>query len=154
MTGYGAPQPQAGGYGTNSYGYGSPYHVAAWSVLVPADGRLPDDGGIVVTLDGDFSMASAYWIVVGGVRCLSGVPGQGEECRPNKTRTRLSFVQPPLVPGTYDVVVSWLGGSQTMPAALQALYRSRQSGLYALRSMLPPDRDCGARMIEDEQLLV
>jgi len=143
-----------GGWGDNDTGYGDPFHVTGAYVLSPADGRIPDDGGAVVRLAGAFATAGPYTVTLGGKTCRSGVAGRASACFTNTARTTLAFVAPRLAPGDHDLVLEWAGGSETLTAALRTVRRHRASEVYALRRLLPPARRLGARLLDDERLLI
>ncbi len=151
--GYGHPTGAFDAYGRNYTGYGDPYFVLGAYVSIPADGYVPDDGGIIVTLSGEFPHPGPYTVTIGGKAARSGVLSGAGRCYPNAALDTLRFVMPPLVPGTYAIDLAWPGGHDTVPAALTVIRRHRASGIYDLRRMLPPTRKLGARTIENEQLL-
>jgi len=151
--GYGHPTGAFGGYGINITGYGDPFGVLGAYVSSPSSGMVPDDGGVIVTITGVFPSAGPYAVEVGGKACRSGVMSGAGRCYPNEARTELCFVMPPLAPAVYLIDLSWPGGTDTVPAAVEVVRRHRASGIYDLRRLFPPRRDIGARTIEDEQLL-
>ena len=75
-------------------------------------------------------------------------------CFTNTARSQLAFVAPRLAPGDHDLVLEWPGGSETLTAALRTVRRHRASEVYALRRLLPPARRLGARLLDDERLLI
>jgi len=153
-SGYGHKTGAYGGYGVNLTGYGDPYHVTGSMVEQPAGGVVPDDGGVIVKLSGGFPVLGPYTVTIGGKICRAGVPGRAGNCYTNSAKTRLQFVQPHLAPGTYDIALSWPGGSEAIAGAITVVRRHRAGGIYMLRSMLPPGRAVRAGLVEDEQLLI
>ena len=151
--GFSHPVGTYGGWGDNDTGYGDPYHVTGAHVLQPADGVVPDDGGVVVRLAGTFATTGPYTVTLGGKICRSGVAGRAAACSTTAARTTLDFVCPRLAPGAKELVLTWAGGSETLLAALHVVRRHRASEVYALRRLLPPGRALGARHLDDERLL-
>jgi len=121
-------------FGFSETGYGDPV-VASGVVQSPAGGLVPDDGGVVVTLDGVWP-AGAYRVTVGGLQAFPP-DAEGFDCRP--VGDALSFVVPGGLPlGAATVVVSGPGGAVTLEGALTVVRRNRRSIYYELNRLASP----------------
>ncbi len=162
MTGAGSPIPPvdagAGSPSPGDAGAGSPVLLSgedslAMSLRIPfaSDAQMarsgfeavyPDDGGTLVEVaatwptDGPYrvQLRDALGAIVPGVDAglLSGIPGAQDRIVPNRSRRYLRFVLPKLPHGTYDLLVSWNGGSTELAAALRIINRQVAAFTVAL----------------------
>lgn len=130
-------------FGTHPIGYGDPF-VSPWQALAdPADGVVPDDGGVTVTIAGAFSVGIRHeaWVSYGSgwLACYSGVSGQGAGCYPAADGS-LAFVVPGgLALGAHSVKIRWPGGSVEKTDALTVVRRHRRAKSYEVaRSFTKP----------------
>lgn len=130
---YGDPSGEDGGYG-------NPYGVAG-AVEIPANGVVPDDGGVMVVLRGEFHWPG-YTVTVGGLPAYSGVSGQGSICRPYAGAdgdTRLAFVVPAGLPlGPASISVFGGDGILSLADALTVVRRHRRGLFYLLNRLASP----------------
>lgn len=123
-------------FGTHPIGFGDPF-ISPWQALAdPADGVVPDDGGVKVVVAGDFGAGVRHevWVSYGtGWRsCYSGVSGQGWGCYPAADGS-LSFIVPGgLALGAHDVRIRWPGRTIVRTAALTVVRRHRRAKSYEM----------------------
>jgi hypothetical protein len=121
-------------FGTHPVGFGDPF-ISPWQAVAdPADGVVPDDGGVKVTVAGGFGAGVRHevWVSAGSGwrRCYSGVSGQGWGCYPAADGS-LAFVVPGgLLLGAHDVRIRWPGHTITRTAALTVVRRHRRAKSY------------------------
>lgn len=123
-------------YGYSETGYGDPV-VAAGTLFAPADGIVPDDGGVVVTLVGSWD-APPYTVTVGGVQAFP-YDREGFGVVPSAAGDRLAFVVPGGLPlGAADVVVRGADGVVQLAGALTVVRRHRRDLYYLLNRLASP----------------
>jgi len=117
---------------------------------------IPDDGGVELTLTGNFSLSTAYTVYLGDGAdlsrpCFPGVIGGGVSATPT-TSTTMKCWAPPMPPGTgYDITAIPLVGPTVVGSGLiDVERRTHTSTSYGLRSAAARPRYVGAYSIEDE----
>lgn len=133
---------------------------------------LPDDGGVVMTLFGDFPDPT-YKVRIKNhftaetyppsplVGCLSVAPGRTAgvlwQIVPLPDKKRLQFVLPAMPPATYDVQVAFGPGyAADLPViskAFRVVRRHRTLEQYSLRALPPHWNGTGPRVLSAEQKL-
>lgn len=179
--GFGAPSPDEWDASELELGFGEPLDTAFVPVIVSGL-PLPDDGGEIVSLAGD-------WPDLGNppgqpsgpfrVRLIDGDGvtwpdparvlgcysarvtlrngGKGPYCETDIRRRTLDFSIPPLPPGTYDVEVAWGPHWSTkllLEAAVSVIYRLRSHQEYGMRVTYPNRYAVGPRVPQMEPLLL
>ena len=128
-------------FGTHPIGFGDPF-ISPWqNVAIPADGIVPDDGGVKVTVAGAFDLELRHevWISAGSGwrRCYSGVSGQGWDCYPAADGS-LSFVVPGgLALGAHSLRIRWPGRVITQADVLTVVRRHRRAKSYEVARFFP-----------------
>lgn len=127
-------------------GYGSPY--ASITVQFPAAGLVvPDDGGFVVRLAGNWPKVGPYQVSITDAdgeifRCHTVAFGKGGpfDCWTDDDANQLRFGTPRCHVGTYDLTISWLeGGLQeaAYPASVTVERRTLHPTVYTERAGFP-----------------
>jgi hypothetical protein len=135
--------------------------------------RLPDDGGVVMTLQGDFSVAKTFKVRIKNTftgelfplsplpGCLAVVPaktsGTGWEIEPLVDLKRLQFALPALPPAVYSIKV-YFGANyaQELPelsSAFRVIRRHHTPEQYTLRGLPEHWYGTGPRVIQNEPKL-
>lgn len=123
-------------FGTHPIGFGDPF-ISPWHALAdPADGVVPDDGGVRVVVAGSFGAGVRHevWVSYGTDwrRCYSGVSGQGWGCYPAANGS-LSFIVPGgLALGAHDVRIRWPGRTIVRTDAITVVRRHRRAKSFEM----------------------
>lgn len=148
-SGYGSPLAA----GTGDTGYGSPWSalVASALKLNSADGKFPDEGGVLASVVADWPVAGPFRVRLydqAGVAypnsdyCHSGLVGGGRQMSiPAAGLDEVKFVVPPLPVGLYDIRVDFgpgFGASATLLQALLVVTRGRVRNTFDIRGRMPP----------------
>lgn len=93
------------------------------------DPAYPQDGGQLAEIEAAWPTDGPYAVFLRDADgtawpCQSGKLGQGAEIYPNESKEFLRFVVPKLRVGTYDLLVSWSGGSALAAKALRVVARA------------------------------
>lgn len=118
--------------------------------------RVPDDGGVVVTITGQFEVDTDYNVFMRGAEDIRCYGGKGEKYTTRSTDgVTLSFVAMKAEEGVYDVEVVGDGGAAgsgvTLADGLTVVHRTYTTSLYSLRSQIGDPRDPGPRTVEQEE---
>lgn len=142
-------------FGTHPIGFGDPF-ISPWQALAdPADGVVPDDGGVKVVVAGAFGAGVRHevWVSYGSGwrRCYSGVSGQGWGCYPAADGS-LSFIVPGgLALGAHDVRIRWPGRTIVRPDALTVVRRHRRAKSYEVARFLTRPFTAGRGPVDPTQ---
>lgn len=153
--------------------FGSPYDPSqAAAFLVGEQTVIPDDGGIVLEINSDWSRAGFYTIVDGKkqkgqlypfeVNFIDSDSGDvyaaiGElsnNCTTNYEQDRLFAGVPPLPHGTYDIQIEWFDGTRQIyiDNAFEVALRPRCKQAYGLRQHLPEWFKTGVPRLDAEEI--
>lgn len=150
--------------------FGSPYDAVASSVFIAGEFELlPDDGGVMLEIQADWSSSGMYAgakvnkvlfpFSVFFINSATGdeypaVGDSAERCETNYIQTKLFAGVPPLPHGTYDIRVEWNGGTRQIyidnAFVIDVAPRSRQA--YGVRQHLPEWWNVGPTFAEVEQI--
>ncbi len=97
------------------------------------DAAYSEDGGALVELVADWPTAGPFGVRLrdatgalfpgADLPCLAGIPGDGRDVFANASQRYIRFALPKLKRGTYDIIVSWEGGSTVTESALRVVPR-------------------------------
>ncbi len=136
---------------------------------------LPDDGGIIVTILGEFpalgkqknvTAAGPFRVQLLDVHtgerypkdmpgCHSGLIGKGSNCSTDLRHSELRFVLPPLPLSEYTVEIRYGNNFETRIEffnAFRIVHRTRESETYSGRSHLSVVFNTGARLPQMEKI--
>ena len=123
-------------------GFGSPYSGIDFYALE----KFQDDGGYRAELIGGWVRGQYYVyvkkhnVLTDWILCYGGEPFQNDPyaCSLNKDGN-LEFIVPPLLVGTYDVVVQQIDGISIWlkTNVFTVVYRNRKKEIYSVRRMFP-----------------
>ena len=129
-------------FGSHPIGFGDPFASPWRGVADPPGGVVPDDGGVRVTVAGDFKAGARHevWVSVGSDwrRCYSGVSGQGWGVVPAADGSVTFVVPGGLALGPHNVRVKWPGGMTEVTGALVVVRRNRRAKSYEMARYFPP----------------
>lgn len=140
-------------------GFGDPTPVFV-QLPVLADGisEFPDQGGVLITLEGSFNGTESYYFQLVGqnsVRYPSATEyasaakaGKGGEAKAYRGNERVRFAMPPVPPGVYDIAIFY-GTDKALEITLsqyvKVIRRGRCSQTYSVRTKYPELFSVGAR---------
>ncbi len=156
-------------------GFGDVIPDAILQVLLTPNRDLPDDGGIILTILGDFpSLGKQKGFEGAGpfqiqlldihtnerypkdrVGCHSGLIGEGGKCRTGILHQKLKFVLPPLPLSEYTIEIRYGDNFRnliSMPNAFRIVHRSREQETYGGRTNLSTVFNTGPRLASMEKL--
>ena len=156
-------------------GFGDVVPDAILQILQMPSRDLPDDGGIIVSIRGDFPAlgtqrgregAGPFQIQLldihtgqrypkDRVGCHSGLVGKGGNCQTDASHRILKFVLPPLPLSEYTIEIRYGDNFRTkivMPNAIRIVHRTREQETYGARSNLSEVFYPGARLHSMEKL--
>lgn len=162
-----AEQPDAG--------FGDVVPESILQVLQMPTRDLPDDGGIIVTLVGQFPDLGNQKGVQGAgpflvtlvdahtgekypkdmVGCHSGLIGKGNQCTTDLRHEKLRFVLPPLPLSEYSIEIRYGDNFRqtiSFPNAFRVVHRTREIETYGARSNLSTVFNAGPRLEQMEKL--
>jgi hypothetical protein len=157
------------GFGDEPMGMASPVLVVPLAPAVTGTTVLPDDGGCVVTLSGDFSTWPTYKVRIQNSftaetypltplpGCLSVVPGEGYEIVPMPNLQALRFALPAMPPAVYDILVSfgpnYAESMLPVAKAIRVIRRHFSLEQYTLRRLPDIWYGTGPRVLQSEPKL-
>lgn len=157
------------GFGDEPLGMASPVLVVPINAALAGVNVLPDDGGCIVSLSGDFSAWPTYKVQVQNSftaetyplpplpGCLSVVPGENYQIQPMPNLQILRFALPSLPPAVYDVLVYFgpnYGESMLpVPKAFRVIRRHFSLEQYSLRQLPGAWYGTGPRALQTEPKL-
>lgn len=133
-------------------GFGSPYAAVQQAVFLTGEfDIIPDDGGVILEINSDWSTAGFLPIGLAGpfeVNYISASTGEqypaiglevANNCYTNYTQTKLYAGVPPLPHGSYSVRIEWFNGTRTVSIdnAFTVALRPRCEQAYGLRRHIP-----------------
>lgn len=140
-------------------GFGDPTPVFV-ELPVLADGinEFPDQGGVLITLEGSFDIAESYYFQLVGqngqkypsatVFASAAKASKGSEVRAYQGSERVRFAMPPVPPGVYDIAIFY-GTDKALEITLsqyvKVIRRGRCSQTYSVRVKYPELYSVGAR---------
>ena len=147
-------------------GFGSPYSaLSAETFLAGEFDLIPDDGGIVLEINSDWSLFGKKNQILGafttsfinsesGESTLATGLARRGECFTNPQQTKLFVGVPPLPHGTYDILVEWEGGTKSVyiDNAFIVGLRPRSEQTYGLRKHIPSWMKRGVTSAKDETI--
>lgn len=128
--------------------------------LLVSPSYLSEEGGLLLTLTGTFTLQHRYQVYLGGTGttadpgCPSGVAGQGYIIYPRTTGVMYCY-SPVLAPGgPYTLTVENLELADTIQAvdAVLVLRRQFRSKVYGMRRLFAPWLKTGPRAVDREAL--
>lgn len=143
------PPPHPGGFGDH---FGEHFGGEFLSVPIFPVTAIHDDGGVRLSITFYGALDGDFFVSCGGVRCFSGVPGQGYRILPTGPANphpnsgehnpladrKLRFVTPAgLATGDHDLVLTAPWASYTLADVIHVERRPRRAGEYAMRRHMP-----------------
>lgn len=156
-------------------GFGDVMPEANLGVLLVPTRDLPDDGGLIIEISGDWPDLGAQKGEAGAgpfqirlrdastgiaypketVGCHGGRIGSGTRCFTDVRHEVLSFVLPPLPLSVFSIEIRYGDGFRTLitiPDAFRVVHRSRASEIYGGRANLSTRFETGPRLSDLETL--
>ena len=127
---------------------------------VIADGisEFPDEGGVLITLEGTFDKGQTYHFQLIGqdgtvypsatTFCSAAKAGQTNECKSYRADSRVRFAMPPVPPGVYDIKMFFGVNKSTelnLSQYVKVMRKNRSAQGYSVRSKFPEFFSVGAR---------
>lgn len=173
--GFGDPSAGADYVEQPDAGFGDVVPESILQVLQMPTRDLPDDGGIIITVVGDFpdlgcqvgiKRAGPFLVELVDVHtgdvypkdmtgCHSGLIGKGSNCETDLRHKKLRFVLPPLPLSEYSIKIRY--GDNFVQAivfanAFRIVHRTREIETYGAREQLSTVFNAGPRLIQMEKL--
>ena len=166
--------------GPHGWNYGDPAQLDNSSVLIASSKQVPDEGGVIVELLGDWPEIGPWRIRLQQVHtglyfpgpstyANSPSPGSGIDVETNKVEVEelgalvtkpgsvLRFVLPPLPTGMFSVSINTVVPLPTSEIVtedlLEVIHRSRPLEVYTHRRRYPSPYSVGVRELTAESLL-
>jgi len=154
----------------NDTAFGSP-RVANVSAFVSGEfSELPDDGGVILEIQGKWHESGFYEPVDGVVAARALFPfavnfidsasgdeypaigEQGNNCITDYRQTKLFAGVPPLPLGVYDIKIEWLTRAIYIDNAFEVFVSPRCKQTYGIRQHLPEWFNAGPRRADSESV--
>lgn len=151
--------------------FGSPFDaVQSGAYLTGEFDLIPDDGGVILEINNDWSLAGFYdhtkrrigvlfpfqvtFIEQSTGATFDAIGEVGNNCVTNGRQDKLYAGVPPLPHGAYDVRVSWFDGVRSIyiSSAFSVVTRDRCIQAYGLRKHLPSWLATGATALDFERV--
>lgn len=172
--GFGDPSEGADYQAQPDAGFGDILPDVVLGVLLISGRDLPDDGGILLKVAGDYpslgfrrglEAAGPFQVQLKDVHsgdrypkdmtgCHSGIVGKGNECFTDVHHKRLSFVLPPLPLSEFSIEIrhgDFLENLIVIPSAFRVVHRTREAETYGGRSHISAILNPGARFPDLEK---
>lgn len=146
-----AADPLDLGFGDEPLGLDMPVILIPNSPVLSTVGPMPDDGGVVLELAGDFKAWPRYKVRIKNSftaetfpdspipGCLSVRPGDGYQITPEVSKKALRFALPALPPAVYDILVyfgpNYAMSLPTVANAFRVIRRHWTQEQYTMRAL-------------------